>query len=194
MKKKVPTRRPGSQEAPGRLLSTLLKNSMFLEQVARTDFSDLGERRYQSCTNRDGYGDVSQNESAKTRIGRSLTRRSPLGRKPIDHNLCTVDIFDKHYKKCVYTPVVCDDDNDCTFDSCDPETGRVFEDISARCYHNSKCIIDGCKRHGGCWWKDISQKCDDDDECTEDWCDAEKGCMHKDICHKNSWAGPGRRV
>lgn len=48
--------------------------------------------------------------------------------------------------------ITCDDGNACTADSCDPELGCRFVDISAAC--------------------------DDGDGCTDDSCDPESGCVH----------------
>jgi len=45
----------------------------------------------------------------------------------------------------------CDDENECTVDFCEPETGE--------CHYEA---ID----------------CNDDDLCTLDWCEPESGCVH----------------
>ena len=43
-----------------------------------------------------------------------------------DNNLCTLDRCDTQTGQCVHTPRVCNDNNPCTRDSCDPRTGCVF--------------------------------------------------------------------
>ena len=43
-----------------------------------------------------------------------------------DNNLCTLDRCDTQTGQCVHPPKVCNDNNPCTRDSCDPRTGCVF--------------------------------------------------------------------
>ena len=53
---------------------------------------------------------------------------------------------------CVYTPVICDDGNPCTEDTCDP-------------------AVAAC----------IRQNCDDGNLCTEDRCDPVLGCLYTPV-------------
>jgi len=45
---------------------------------------------------------------------------------------------------CVNDPLDCETDNKCEFASCDPDSGCVFVDQSARCNLNNACSIDSC--------------------------------------------------
>ncbi len=52
---------------------------------------------------------------------------------------------------CVGTPVVCDDQDLCTRDSCDPAAGCVHEDVSARCpVPTQTCKVARCEPASGC--------------------------------------------
>jgi hypothetical protein len=66
---------------------------------------------------------------------------------------------------CVYTPIVCDDGDLCTIDTCDPVMGCIYTEII----------------------------CDDGDECTADSCDPATGeCVYIPICEdcETAWAKP----
>jgi hypothetical protein len=79
---------------------------------------------------------------------------------------------------CVQTPSVCDDDNACTVDSCNPILGCV----------NSPLTGTGCDDADACTLGDICQagkcvaaetiSCIDTDPCTDDLCDPTTGCYH----------------
>jgi Dictyostelium (slime mold) repeat len=56
---------------------------------------------------------------------------------------------------CINDPVICDDIDACTTDSCDSFTGE-------------------------CEFRPIN--CDDNNACTEDFCDTFRGCVNNDIC------------
>ena len=75
-------------------------------------------------------------------------------------------------------PLSCEDNDACTGDHCDPETGCVYELID--CDDNNACTEDTCDSVFGCFNTPIS--CDDDNECTADNCDPDFGCVHTDIC------------
>ena len=90
-----------------------------------------------------------------------------------DNNACTADSCDPTLG-CVNTPISCDDGNACTADSCDPATGCVNAPIS--CDDNNACTADSCDPTSGCVNTPIS--CDDGNACTDDSCDTVLGCQH----------------
>lgn len=46
-----------------------------------------------------------------------------------DNNACTIDECDPNTGNCINTPIVCDDGNPCTRDVCDPQQGCVFTPV-----------------------------------------------------------------
>ena len=89
--------------------------------------------------------------------------------------------------------LVCDDDNDCTIDYCDPLWGcqaaprqGACEDFDA-CTINDRCQVqdDGISRCEG-----DALDCDDGNACTEDTCSAASGCHHEITtgdCDDGAW-------
>ncbi len=78
---------------------------------------------------------------------------------------------------CVIGDVVnCDDHNDCTDDSCDPDTGECgYVDNSDACDDGSACTDGDICVDGSCKSGD-TVTCDDGNACTDDSCDSETGC------------------
>ena len=80
---------------------------------------------------------------------------------------------------CKGTPVVCDDKNACTTDSCEGKTGCGFLDNNGLCDDGNACTdFDKCAT-GKC--KGIAkdaEECDDKNPCTADVCDKAKGCTN----------------
>ncbi len=94
-----------------------------------------------------------------------------------DNDACTtVDQCDEGV--CVgSTPPTCDDDNPCTDDSCDPDTGCVFTNNTVPCDDGDACTtVDVCD--GGQCSGSIPPDCDDGNPCTDDSCDPGDGCIH----------------
>ncbi len=86
-------------------------------------------------------------------------------------------VCDVNVEVCVCTPnVPCDDHNACTADTCDPATGCVFTDDSARCDDGDLCTKDRCDPVDGC----VNTPCDDDNACTTDLCNPVTGCVFID--------------
>ena len=94
-------------------------------------------------------------------------------------------------------PLVCDDDDPCTVDTCDPDVGACGHvvdpeatdccDDDADCDDEDPCTADACVAHrcehapdpslAGCCTEDAH--CDDEDACTMDACDVASGdCAH----------------
>ncbi len=101
---------------------------------------------------------------------------------------------------CKYTPVDsnCDDDKDCTIDSCNPSTGCVHDssgcggddddddddddcETDSDCNDDDSCTNDICSE-GSCTNSPIT--CDDGEDCTDDVCNDEGVC-------ENIWASCG---
>lgn len=151
-----------------------------------------------------------------------------------DDNICTNDGCDKEANKCSYVfnnapctdynqcydgdscsfgfcvggaiPVNCDDVNACTFDSCEPEVGCVYENkdckdedlctvdlcdtVTGNCYTQptvcddaNPCTLDACVAPDvGCTFE--PKDCQDELLCTIDSCELETGdCLHEDrVC------------
>jgi hypothetical protein len=82
---------------------------------------------------------------------------------------------------CQTKPTVCDDDNPCTADACNPQTGACkFDNLVGPCTDDDPCtLLDVCQ-NGAC----VAGKpdsCDDANMCTEDTCVLAVGCDHKEI-------------
>jgi hypothetical protein len=94
-----------------------------------------------------------------------------------DLNACTID------DACVAglcqggEPLLCNDDNVCTDDTCDTETGCVFTNNSADCDDGQFCSIDDQCVDGVCTGQG-SYDCDDSNPCTTDGCDDDFGCQY----------------
>ena len=75
--------------------------------------------------------------------------------------------------------IVCDDNDACTIDSCDPQTGEcIFViDTNIVCDDDDKCTVDTCDAMTGecVFTPDSNIICNDDDACTVDTCDAMTG-------------------
>lgn len=98
-----------------------------------------------------------------------------------DNDACTVDSCDPVDGHCSYEEIICDDANACNGQEiCDPAIGcQTGEPIN--CDDANRCTVDICDpATGTCGYPSVS--CDDGDPCTEDWCDTQSGCVHEYIC------------
>lgn len=102
-------------------------------------------------------------------------------------DLCKINHrCDPNTGQCVFTPVVCDDNNPCTIDTCDPQTGECRFSPKI-CDDNNPCTTDFCDvRSGEC--VHTPKNCDDNNPCTLDTCDPQTGqCIHTPIeCDENN--------
>ncbi len=86
-------------------------------------------------------------------------------------------------------PVVCNDDNICTDDSCNPSTGCVFTPVAGRsCDDGDPCSLnDTCDSDGVCVAGTDTRDCEDGNPCTTNWCDASdpraanNGCVTENL-------------
>jgi len=84
---------------------------------------------------------------------------------------------------------VCDDDDDCTVDSCDPATGCVYTTNCGNgtcdpgCGENCSTCAADCPtpQCNTCIGGVITPNCDDGDACTVDSCDPAAGCVYTPI-------------
>ncbi len=61
-----------------------------------------------------------------------------------DNNACTVDSCDPD-RGCVYTTIVCDDQNPCTLNSCNPDTGCEFLELDCSDFDmTDQCLVGTC--------------------------------------------------
>lgn len=82
-----------------------------------------------------------------------------------DGHLCTADVCDLDTGKCAFSPLLCDDMDNCTFDWCDPHDGLCLHAEAPDC--QSSCAVLG------------DSACDDDNLCTADICEPDSGkCVH----------------
>jgi MYXO-CTERM domain-containing protein len=76
------------------------------------------------------------------------------------------------------TPVDCDDNNECTSDVCDPNTGCGH--LAKSCSDGNACTQDVCDPiDGSCSHPELA--CDDANLCTNDSCDGATGCVFAPI-------------
>ena len=97
-----------------------------------------------------------------------------------DDVFCTVD--DQCVDEvCVGTPNLCDDENECTTDSCD---GVADACINTSVPEHSECDADNLCTTGECLsgvCEFIDVVCGDENECTADSCDPSVGCINTDL-------------
>lgn len=84
---------------------------------------------------------------------------------------------------CMHDPVVCDDQNPCTTDTCDMATGCVYTPEClkpADCNDGNACTTDLCNAQGCCEYEPVI--CADDNPCTTASCDPATGCVFTPEC------------
>jgi len=75
------------------------------------------------------------------------------------------------------TPVVCDDEDVCTDDTCEDGVGCVGTPNTAPCDDGDQCTENDLCAEGQCAGV-TGLSCDDFDSCTDDACDSAAGCSH----------------
>ncbi len=100
-----------------------------------------------------------------------------------DYSACTTDGCTDN--ACTHTPVVCDDNNICTVNSCNSATGCVFTPtVPVSCNDNNACTTDGCTANA---CTHTAVVCNDNNACTTDTCDPTTGCVYTPIvCNDNN--------
>ena len=85
-------------------------------------------------------------------------------------------------EKCQSKLVICDDDNPCTIDACQSDSGCTNlpnPSTETTCDDGNTCTDDHCDGEGKCLGVDTI--CDDENPCTQDVCDKIKGCTTNDL-------------
>jgi hypothetical protein len=114
----------------------------------------------------------------------------PDGSSCSDQNLCTTNDECRNGQCVGGPPRDCDDDNSCTTDSCDPQTGckRVPLENGATCSDDNACTQgDACIR-GTCIGGEPVD-CTDTNPCTQGSCDPVVGCKQTNLPNGTSCAG-----
>ena len=88
-------------------------------------------------------------------------------------------------------PVVCEDDNLCTDNTCEPATGCVFDTNTVPCDDGNACTTGDACGGGGCLPGAGDLDCDDLKPCTTDTCAPQIGCEHE-ILPDGTECGPGK--
>ena len=117
-------------------------------------------------------------------IGASLSMNRPDPCEGVDcddDDACTQDVCNPQTGECEYTTIDCDDSNACTADSCDPAQGCIHDDITPTCNDGVACTVDGCDPASGCTYAPDDSLCNDSNACTADTCDVVQGCLYEDI-------------
>lgn len=86
--------------------------------------------------------------------------------------------------------LVCDDQNGCTTDTCDPATGCVFTPTTEGCDDGDVCTADDVCDDGACVGSS-PLNCDDENACTFDSCDAVNGCLNDEVEKEGSPCNDG---
>jgi len=80
-----------------------------------------------------------------------------------------------HFFGCQYIPLMCNDTDPCTMDTCDASIGCVYTHFN--CTDSNLCTEDFCSETDGCNFEQVI--CNDNNFCTQDSCDPETGlCLH----------------
>lgn len=81
--------------------------------------------------------------------------------------------------KCVGdVPVVCDDGNVCTLDTCESGVGCIYSPVEGECDDHDLCTQEDACYDGEC--TGLPVECDDSNPCTTDSCDPDVGCLFTD--------------
>ena len=97
------------------------------------------------------------------------------GSKCLDNDACTEDDACV-LGECAGTPVDCNDGQECTYDTCDPELGCYSLPYQGPCDDGDACTLKDQCTDGVC----VGQGhviCDDGNSCTEDYCLSDSGCQ-----------------
>jgi hypothetical protein len=93
-----------------------------------------------------------------------------------DGNECTENDMCKDGGCKAGLAIDCNDGNICTYDSCDPVTGCVYQNNTVPCNDGNACTFGDVCSDGACSYEG-SLTCDDNNVCTDDSCNPESGCV-----------------
>jgi len=77
---------------------------------------------------------------------------------------------------CLGTLIDCEDDWECTVDSCDSSAGCQHVEDSAQCDDGIDCTTNTCSAAEGCLFTPVHTECDEGDPCWSYACDLSAGC------------------
>jgi hypothetical protein len=86
----------------------------------------------------------------------------------------------------------CGDDNLCTDDSCNPDSGCLFTPNSESCDDGNACTVGDVCAAAQCQSGPDALDCDDSKVCTDDSCSAEAGCLHTNLENGTSCEPDGK--
>lgn len=94
-----------------------------------------------------------------------------------DGDACTVNDLCQAGTCAPGSPLLCDDGNVCTDETCDPAVGCVSTNNTGPCDDTNACTVGDVCANGACTpGADLS--CDDSNPCTDDACDVLLGCQN----------------
>ncbi len=103
-----------------------------------------------------------------------------------DGNVCTTgEICDEQGVCRAEGDGICDDDNPCTVDTCDPLYADCYYAVvgdGTECDDEDLCTVSDMCSQGLCLG--VPRNCDDQNECSADSCDSETGCVNEIIFNK----------
>lgn len=105
-----------------------------------------------------------------------------------DGDACTLDDECNGMNCKSKSVAICDDNNICTNDSCDPIAGCVFLANEVTCTDNDACTIDDKCFENACKSGTLLT-CSDSNDCTTDLCKPETGCSYENnqnVCSDNN--------
>ena len=107
-----------------------------------------------------------------------LCIHSPVAGSCDDGNLCTSN-DGCSAGSCVGSAKDCDDDNDCTVDGCDPDTGMCgHQNLDGPCDDGNLCTLGDTCADGFCQPGSGFPDCEDGNGCTGATCDPKVGCIN----------------
>lgn len=104
-----------------------------------------------------------------------------------DNNVCTTDSCVPSTGNCLFSPntLGCDDSNACTVnDKC---FSSVCSGTELTCNDDIDCTLDSCDTATGCVFEPRNDQCDDGNECTTDVCDPLLGCVNTPLDNAGAW-------
>ncbi len=94
-----------------------------------------------------------------------------------DGSVCSLNDLCKNGWCLPGPPLACNDDNLCTTDTCDPDSGCTFSPNTLPCDDGDACTTSDACLLGQCAGGDALD-CQDNNPCTDDACLPESGCVH----------------
>ena len=104
-----------------------------------------------------------------------------------DGNVCTTSDTCTGGQCLPGEPLLCDDENGCTDDTCSPDMGCVFQANDAGCDDGVACTQGDHCADGVCVYQDL-ESCNDENPCTDNHCDPAQGCVstvNEALCDDN---------